>query len=66
MGEIDKWIPQARMRFRNPDEAWVFWLSYEGCVGFDVRKRNKHTCKCDGQVSSCRFVCSDEGIQKKG
>ena len=65
MGEIDKGTPQIGMRFRNPDEAWVFWLAYEGRAGFDVRKRNKHVSKCDGQVTSCRFVCSNEGVRKK-
>jgi hypothetical protein len=66
MGEIDKGTPQVGMRFRNPDEAWVFWVAYEGRAGFDVRKRNKHVSKMDGQVTSCTFVCSNEGIRKKG
>ena len=66
MGEIDKGIPQVGMRFRNADEAWVFWVAYGGRVGFDVRKRNKHVSKMDGQVTSCTFVCSNEGIRKKG
>jgi zinc finger SWIM domain-containing protein 3 len=65
MGEIEKWIPRVGMRFRNPDEAWMFWLAYGGRAGFDVRKRNKHVSKLDGQISSCRFVCSNEGILKK-
>jgi zinc finger SWIM domain-containing protein 3 len=65
MGEIEKWIPRVGMRFRNPDEAWMFWLAYGGRAGFDVRKRNKHVSKLDGQISSCRFVCSNEGIRKK-
>uniref|UniRef100_A0A453LZR6 FAR1 domain-containing protein n=1 Tax=Aegilops tauschii subsp. strangulata TaxID=200361 RepID=A0A453LZR6_AEGTS len=62
MGEIDKGIPQVGMRFRNVDEAWVFWVAYGGRAGFDVRKRNKF----DGEVTSCRFVCSNEGLRKKG
>ena len=62
MGEIDKGIPQVGMRFRNVDEAWVFWVAYGGRAGFDVRKRNKKVSKCDGEVISCRFVCSNEGI----
>lgn len=66
MGEIDKGTPQVGMRFRNPDEAWVFWVAYGGRVGFDVRKRNKHVSKMDGQVTSCTFVCSNEGMRKKG
>ena len=66
MGEIDKGMPQIGMRFRKPDEAWLFWVAYGGRVGFDVRKRNKHVSKMDGQVTSCKFVCSNEGIRKKG
>ena len=50
------------MRFRNADEAWVFWVAYGGHAGFDVRKRNKNVSKCDGEVTSFRFVCSNEGI----
>jgi hypothetical protein len=38
MGEIDKGMPQIGTRFRNPDEAWVFWVAYGGRAGFDVRK----------------------------
>ena len=57
--------PQIGMRFGNPDEAWVFWFAYEGRARFDVRKRNKHVSKFDGQVTSCRFVCSNEGVRKK-
>jgi zinc finger SWIM domain-containing protein 3 len=56
MGEIDKGTPQIGMRFRNLDTAWRF----------DVRKRNKHVSKIDGEVTSCTFVCSNEGIRKKG
>ena len=62
MGEIGKGIPQVGMRFRNVDEAWVFWVAYGGRAGFDVRKRNKNVSKCDGEVTSFRFVCSNEGI----
>ena len=66
MGEINKGMPQVGMRFRNQDEAWVFWVAYGGRAGFDVRKRNKHVSKMDVQVTSCTFVCSNEGIRKKG
>lgn len=65
MGEIDKRVPQVGMRFRNPDEAWVFWVAYGGCAGFDVRKRNKNVIKFDGEMTSCRFVCSNEGLRRK-
>ena len=56
MGEIDKGMPQIGMRFRNPNEAWLFWVAYGGRIVFDLRKRNKHISKMDGQVTSCTFV----------
>lgn len=64
MGEIDKRVPQVGMRFRNPDEAWVFWVDYGGRAGFYVRKK-KNVSKFDGETTSCRFVCSNEGLPRK-
>jgi zinc finger SWIM domain-containing protein 3 len=66
MGEIGKGMPQIGMKFRNIDAAWEFWVAYGGRAGFDVRKRNKNVSKIDGQVTSCTFVCSNEGIRRKG
>uniref|UniRef100_A0ACD5TVT3 Uncharacterized protein n=1 Tax=Avena sativa TaxID=4498 RepID=A0ACD5TVT3_AVESA len=53
------------MRFGSLDEAWEFWIAYGGRAGFDVRKRNKHVSKFDGEVTSCKFICSNEGFWKK-
>ena len=61
MAEIGKGIPQVGMRFRNVDEAWAFWVAYGGHAGFDVRRRYANKSRLDGQVGSCRFVCSNEG-----
>ena len=41
-------------------------VAYGGRTGFNVRKRNKNISKIDGEVTSCTFVCSNEGIRKKG
>ncbi|EEE54990.1 hypothetical protein OsJ_02614 [Oryza sativa Japonica Group] len=49
------------MEFTNSDEAWAFWLSYSGQKGFEVRKRYTNRSKSDGSVTSCRFVCANEG-----
>jgi hypothetical protein len=38
MAELDKRTPHVGLRFRNPDEAWLFWVAYGGHTGFDVRK----------------------------
>ena len=58
-------IPRIGMKFRNPDEGWRFWLAYSGQKGFDVRKRYSNTSKIDGNVTSCRFVCANQGHRGK-
>ena len=65
MTELDKGTPEVGLRFRNPDEAWQFWVAYEGRTGFDVRKRYRNLSKFDGKVTSCRFVCANEGHRRK-
>jgi hypothetical protein len=49
------------MGFNTIDEAWMFWISYGGKKGFEVRKRYTNKRKSDGKISSCRFVCANEG-----
>jgi hypothetical protein len=46
-------------------KAWKFWVAYGGCTGFDVRKRYANKSNYDGKVTSCRFVCSNEGHRRK-
>ncbi|XP_023156640.2 protein FAR1-RELATED SEQUENCE 5-like [Zea mays] len=58
-------IPRIGMKFRNPDEGSRFWLAYSGQKGFDVRKRYSNTSKIDGNVTSCRFVCANQGHRGK-
>jgi zinc finger SWIM domain-containing protein 3 len=65
MTELEKGIPQVGLRLRNPDEAWQFWVAYGGHTGFDVRKRYRNLSKCDGKVTSCRFVCANEDHRRK-
>ena len=66
MAEFEKGTPRVGLRFRNPDEAWKFWVEYGGRTGFDVRKRYTNASSYDGKVTSCRFVCSNEGHRRKG
>jgi zinc finger SWIM domain-containing protein 3 len=66
MAESEKGKPQVGLRFNNTDEAWKFWVAYGGCTGFDVRKRYANKSSYDGKVTSCRFVCSNEGHRRKG
>ena len=66
MIESEKGAPQVGLRFKNLDEAWQFWVAYGGRLGFDVRKRYKNVSRYDGEVTSCRYVCSNEGHRRKG
>ena len=56
-------IPQIGMTFSSFDEAWDFWVTYGGRIGFDVRKCYTNTSTLDGLVTSSRFVCSNEGCR---
>ncbi|KAL6598823.1 hypothetical protein ACP70R_046083 [Stipagrostis hirtigluma subsp. patula] len=58
-------VPHVGMKFRNPDEAWNFWRAYGGQTGFEVRKRYTNKRKPDGKVTSCRYVCANEGHRTK-
>ena len=66
MAEFNKGTPQVGLRFKTPDEAWQFWVTYGGYTGFDVRKRYSNVSSFDGKVTSCRYVCSNEGHRRKG
>lgn len=66
MAQSDKGMPQVGMLFKSSEEAWLFWRAYGGRAGFDVRKRYNNVSKFDGKVTSCRFVCANEGHRKKG
>ena len=66
MAELNKGAPEVGLRFKSADEAWQFWVAYGGHTGFDVRKRYTNVSTFDGKVTSCRFVCSNEGLPRKG
>ena len=52
-------VPYVGMEFRSSDEAWSYWLSYGAQKGIEVRKR--YTSSAEGKVTSCKFVCANEG-----
>jgi len=52
------------MEFSTIDEAWMFWISYGGHKGFDVRKMYTNKRNLDEKVSSYRYVCANEGHRK--
>jgi hypothetical protein len=58
-------VPHVGMKFRNTDQGWKFWLAYGGQKGFDVRKRYTNKSKIDNKVTSCIFVCANEGHRGK-
>ena len=39
----------------------MFWVSYGGQKGFEVRKRYTNKRSSDGMVRSCRYVCANGG-----
>jgi zinc finger SWIM domain-containing protein 3 len=59
------WVPKISMTFNSIDEAWNFWVTYGGRMGFDVRKCYTNKSGLDGLVTTCRFVCSNQGSQAK-
>ena len=42
----------------------MFWISYGGQKGFEVRKLYTNKRKVDGKVRSCRDVCANKGQRK--
>jgi hypothetical protein len=50
------WVPKISMTFNSIDEAWNFWVTYGGRIGFDVRKCYTNKSGLDGLVTTCRFV----------
>ena len=58
-------LPEVGMEFSTIDEAWMFWISYGGQKGFEVRKRYTNKIKSDGRVRSCRYVYANEGHIKE-
>jgi len=65
MAEVDRKIPEVGMRFKTPNEAWLFWVAYGSRTGFDVRKRGTNISKMDGKMTSCRYVCSNKRVRAK-
>ncbi|KAK2438899.1 protein FAR1-RELATED SEQUENCE [Trifolium repens] len=59
----EDWKPKIGMVFYSYEDAWKFWVDYGGRLGFRVRKQYTHT-KNDGSITSCRFVCCNEGLRK--
>jgi zinc finger SWIM domain-containing protein 3 len=49
------------MEFNTIQDAWMFWVTYGGQKGFEVRKKYANKRQSDGAVRSCRYVCANEG-----
>lgn len=48
-GLLPSLLPQVGMEFSIIEEAWMFWISYGGQKGFEVRKRYINKRKSDGK-----------------
>ncbi|XP_043714414.1 protein FAR1-RELATED SEQUENCE 5-like [Telopea speciosissima] len=58
--------PQIGMKFNSENEAYDFYNSYGGRMGFSVRREYAHKSKKDKTIiTSRRFVCSKQGYRKK-
>ncbi|XP_010279169.1 PREDICTED: protein FAR1-RELATED SEQUENCE 5-like [Nelumbo nucifera] len=57
----EEWTPKIGMTFKTVDEAYDFYNTYAGRVGFSIRKDNKVVCKRTCQIRFCKFCCSREG-----
>ncbi|CAL5442325.1 unnamed protein product [Camellia sinensis] len=60
-GECD-WKPRVRMTFDTEQEAYDFYNTYGGKLGFSIRRGYVNKSK-DGQITSRQFVCNKEGFQ---
>ena len=54
-------LPQVGMEFSTIEEARMFWVTFGGQKGFEVRKKYANKRKSDEKVRSCRYVCANEG-----
>ncbi|XP_010243044.1 PREDICTED: protein FAR1-RELATED SEQUENCE 5-like [Nelumbo nucifera] len=57
----EKWTPKIGMIFPTVEEAYEFYNTYAGKVGFSIRKASRVSCKRSNQVRYGKFCCSREG-----
>ncbi|XP_010277968.1 PREDICTED: protein FAR1-RELATED SEQUENCE 5-like isoform X2 [Nelumbo nucifera] len=60
----EEWIPKIGMIFNTVDEAYEFYNTYAGRVGFSARKDNRVLCKRTCQIRFSKFCCSREGRRR--
>ncbi|CAL5329126.1 unnamed protein product [Camellia sinensis] len=60
-GECD-WKPRVRMTFDTEQEAYDFYNTYGGRLGFSIRRGYVNKSK-EGQITSRQFVCNKEGFR---
>ncbi|KAM6573262.1 hypothetical protein CsatA_017342 [Cannabis sativa] len=58
-------VPKLGMGFNSEDQAYEFYNTYAGRVGFSVRKDYVNRSKIDGAVASRRFTCFREGFRQR-
>lgn len=63
-GLISSLLPQVGMEFNTIDEAWMFWISYGGQKGFEVRKMYTNKRKMEKLGPADMFV-QMRGIERK-
>ncbi|XP_028076403.1 protein FAR1-RELATED SEQUENCE 5-like [Camellia sinensis] len=60
-GDCD-WKPRVRMTFDTEQEAYDFYNTYGGRLGFSIRRGYVNKSK-EGQITSRQFVCNKEGFR---
>ncbi|XP_043710243.1 protein FAR1-RELATED SEQUENCE 5-like [Telopea speciosissima] len=66
IGHNDDSKPRIDMEFNSDNEAFEFYNSYGGRVGFSVKKELVNKSKKDkSTITSRSYVCSKEGIREK-
>mgnify|MGYP003702813049 CR=1 FL=1 len=60
-GECD-WKPRVRMTFDTEQEAYDFYNTYGGRLGFSIRRGYVNKSK-EGQITSRLLVCNKEGFR---
>ncbi|XP_010273716.1 PREDICTED: protein FAR1-RELATED SEQUENCE 5-like isoform X2 [Nelumbo nucifera] len=57
----EEWTPKVGMIFQTVDEAYEFYNTYAGHVGFSIRKESRIFDKRANQIRYSKFCCSKEG-----
>ncbi|XP_059668760.1 protein FAR1-RELATED SEQUENCE 5-like [Cornus florida] len=61
--DVVEWKPRIGMKFETEEEAYDFYNSYAGRVGFSIHKEYFNKSKKTGKLSSRLLTCCKEGFR---